>query len=567
MPVEVRIESLRFANGASILAPKSGTLVVVGPNSSGKSSLLREIYARCFNPPPIKPHMVLDDIVAKKSGTVEDVIRWFQENVSPETFISSQHELGFKGSSGEISVSGLRAAWGDSDRIGYVAQFFVASHWAEERLRLLQEASLHDLIYEQPTDPMQYLYSNTRVEAKLARWVRAAFGIDITLNRYGASIGLRIGKLSRDLPPPPPPRDILREYAEMRSISTEGDGVKAFIGLLLQVMHTSKKVTIIDEPEAFLHPPQARRLGRLLGESAPVDGQLIVATHSRHFLQGVLEYTGRPVQIVRLKKEAETFVPATVLPVRIKQTWADPLLRYSDLLDGLFHDGVILCEGDGDCRFYQAVMDACVKDDPGGLDLMFTHVGGKSRLGKAARQLHDFHVRSAIIADLDLLNDASVLRSTIEGAGGRWENFNEDFQLVSAAVQAMGPSILTVDAARAQISTLLSKLPGKAPVSTGVAEAIKAAVAFRSPWQQIKLGGLSVLPYARSAADRLLRELETIGIFLVPVGELERWIPLDVKKQSWVVEVLEKSHYATPPAQLVDFLRRIVSYFADDKLR
>jgi predicted ATPase len=37
-------------------------------------------------------------------------------------------------------------------------------------------------------------------------------------------------------------------------------------------------VTLIDEPEAFLHPPQARRLAQNLVDKTRKDGQLVVAT-------------------------------------------------------------------------------------------------------------------------------------------------------------------------------------------------------------------------------------------------------------------------------------------------
>ncbi|MEU4791294.1 AAA family ATPase [Micromonospora tulbaghiae] len=561
MPVEVSIEALRFADGSNIPVPPDGALVVVGPNSSGKSSLLREIGALLVNP-PAQNQFILNDIDLKKDGLAEDAVEWFRQNVSGETFLRNQSELGFKNSSGEVSVSGVQAQWPYSQRLAGLAQFFVAHQYAESRLQLLQESSLHDQLNDLPGDPIQFLYCYPELEEKLRGWVKEAFGLEVSLNRYGMSMGLRIGKLSRELPPPPPPREILQEYASMRSITTEGDGVRAFVGLLLHIMLTPTKITIIDEPEAFLHPPQARRLGQLLLQSAPAGSQLVIATHSRDFLQGILEAKDRPVKIVRLEKRSGAFIPSTVEPGRIQQTWADPLMRYSDLLSGLFHEGAVVCEGDADCRFYQAVMDTGIRGASGSRDLLFTHVGGKARLGKAMRQLRDFHVKSATVADFDILNDVKVLKSAVEGAGGDWTHFEADFKSISSAIDGMGMTIPTVDSIRSTISAILSGLSGKAPLPNKAAEGIRSSVGFKSPWQQIKLGGIAALPSpAAVAAKRLLTNLGDIGIFVVPVGELERWIPLEVGKQGWLVEVLEDGHYLTPPPALVDFLRRISSYF------
>ncbi|MEV0989569.1 hypothetical protein [Streptomyces sp. NPDC049949] len=39
-----------------------------------------------------------------------------------------------------------------------------------------------------------------------------------------------------------------------------------------------------------------------------------------------------------------------------------PSLRYSNIISGLFHDGVVLCESEGDCQFYAASFD--VTKDP-----------------------------------------------------------------------------------------------------------------------------------------------------------------------------------------------------------
>jgi len=55
---------------------------------------------------------------------------------------------------------------------------------------------------------------------------------------------------------------------------------------LFEIVVSERDITLLDEPEAFLHPPQMRRLSETL--SSEVKGQLIVATHSSDILRGFL---------------------------------------------------------------------------------------------------------------------------------------------------------------------------------------------------------------------------------------------------------------------------------------
>ena len=72
----------------------------------------------------------------------------------------------------------------------------------------------------------------------------------------------------------------------------------------------------------------------------------------------------------------------------IKSIWEDPILRYSNILSGLFHDKVVVCEADTDCLFYQSVLNALHDELEDNIpDILFTHCGGKQRLKVVIRAL------------------------------------------------------------------------------------------------------------------------------------------------------------------------------------
>lgn len=95
---------------------------------------------------------------------------------------------------------------------------------------------------------------------------------------------------------------------------------------------------LIDEPEAFVRPPPARQLGRILVKDKPEDQQLWLSTHSGDLVRGLLEIPDASVRVLRLRRRDDVNVVAELSSSDVKTLWDDPLLRYSNILDGLFHE-------------------------------------------------------------------------------------------------------------------------------------------------------------------------------------------------------------------------------------
>jgi ABC-type multidrug transport system ATPase subunit len=72
----------------------------------------------------------------------------------------------------------------------------------------------------------------------------------------------------------------IRFFSNATPIAEMSDGVKAYSGILAAVLSTDLKLILIDEPDAFLHPPLARRLGSTLTTLASErDGNVLASTH------------------------------------------------------------------------------------------------------------------------------------------------------------------------------------------------------------------------------------------------------------------------------------------------
>jgi hypothetical protein len=134
------------------------------------------------------------------------------------------------------------------------------------------------------THPIHYLYSDQEIENRVSADVSVAFGEDLVVHRAaGREIPLFVGTAPEpELAPGQrlPSRGYWEKIEALRPLQTEGDGIRSFVGVLLEATVADYSVVLIDEPEAFLHPPQARLLARMLVQKKSQHRQLFIATHS-----------------------------------------------------------------------------------------------------------------------------------------------------------------------------------------------------------------------------------------------------------------------------------------------
>jgi hypothetical protein len=171
----------------------------------------------------------------------------------------------------------------------------------------------------------------------------------------------------------------------------------------------------------------------------------------------------------------------------IKSFWNDPILRYSNILSGLFHSKVVICESDADCRFYQAIMnakyDGANEISP---DILFTHCGGKQRLKTVIGALSSLDVKVLAVSDIDILNDRTIMKDVTDSLGIDWTAIEPDWIKVNEYVNRQRPQlnkndvINEITAIFASIPTTDTNLPQTA------ADGINKAVKKSSAWSKIK---------------------------------------------------------------------------------
>jgi hypothetical protein len=264
----------------------------------------------------------------------------------------------------------------------------------------------------------------------------------------------------------------------------------------------------------------------------------------------VLDAESQDVKVIRIRRNGDTNSVRLLSNDRIKELWGDPLLRYSNILDGLFHESVVVCEADADCRFYAAVLDAALASksyDVKRPDLMFTHCGGKARLSVVIRALREVDVPVRAIADFDVLSEEEPLKSIAESLGIAWAEIQTDWRTVKTAVDSKKPDLNTDDVKK-EIIDLLNSI--STPIFPPKAKTdIQTILKRSSPWAHAKDVGKAYVPSGdpTKACERLLGKLRAGGLFVVEVGELEGYARSEGGHgPKWVNSVLTRE-LATDP--------------------
>lgn len=557
----INIATLEFSDGSSLSFSPEDIVLVVGPNNAGKSATLRAIRDKLAQPASVSP--VLRALTVARTGTSEEFLGWVESWA--KRLPDNPQDPVFSAVGNNAHRSQISAYWQRGERgLGPIARWVCHFLSADERLSICNPPGHISLTRQAPSHPIHYMQRDDALELSLSTKFRRAFAADLVVHRNaGSEVPLHVG----ERPALQPGEDrVSLSYNErlelLPQLQTQGDGMRSFAGVLLATSVGKESIMLIDEPEAFLHPPQAKLLGSFLVEGGGHGRQMFIATHSADILRGVLDANSPAVKVVRIRREGNANAVRLLDNKRIGELWGDPLLRHSNILDGLFHEMTVVCESDADCRFYSAVIDALYSGtDLRKPDILFTHCGGKARLPVVIRALREVDVPVRAVADFDMLSDEHPFRAVVEALGAEWAAIESDWRIVKAAVDSKRPDLNTSDVKR-EVNELLDAV--KADIlPEKVRSDMRIVLRKSNAWSVAKLVGKTFVPSGdpMRACERLLAQLKAAGLHIVPVGELEGFCrTVDGHGPKWVNGVFTRDLASDPeliPAR--DFSRDLLS--------
>ena len=516
------ISNFKFKFGrAPGLSPETITAtpvtVFVGPNNSGKSKVLSEIEQYCRSGSKDASAVILDDLAF--SGLAADkalqAVEHIKQAPNQGEALNIDHIIvGSKYGRRQVPFNSLtHFVQNPNSNLGAFCQWFLQHSTlildGRNRINLVNQQGAGDL-QQAPQSSFQVLFRDDKKRHEVRRIVNEAFGTHFVIDP--TSLGqLRI-RLSQRAPSTDlEERGIHAEAVQFHSnaqlIDLASDGVKAFTGIVTEVIAGDPRVLLIDEPEAFLHPSLASKLGYEVSRAAlSAEKRVLVSTHSPTFVMGCIQ-SGAPVNIVRLTYRAGT-ATARVLPSdEILELMRNPLLRSTGVLSGLFYEFVVVTESDADRAFYQEINERLLRFKPewGIPNCLFINAQNKQTVQTILRPLRKLGIPAAGIVDVDVLKDG----------GTTWT------KLLSGAN--------VPDIAHGSLATMRA--------------AVKQAM--EATGRDMKRdGGVAILnPPEQEAANNLLSQLGDYGVFVIPGGELESWLKqlgASGHGPSWLISIFEK---------------------------
>jgi len=285
--------SLKFTELASPLqVPAQGVTIFVGPNNAGKSLVLRELEQDISTHASVATKIVSDfEIIwlsdEQLNKDIENLTKKAPLGTSPDNVYVGRFNASGNLDATNVPHQALREFMKDHREKRWLTsqflRFFLIRLDGRTRFDLTNDRPRGDLL-GRAQNMLMHLFQDKEARKRVRDIVFDAFGLYFTIEQLSA-IDLRI-RLSQTAPD----NDEQNWNEEARTfhgkavqIKDSSDGVQAFVGILCAVLSGDYRAILIDEPEAFLHPPLARKLGYELTSKLKAGGTLMASTHIPRF--------------------------------------------------------------------------------------------------------------------------------------------------------------------------------------------------------------------------------------------------------------------------------------------
>lgn len=527
-----KIKEIELNNGEKLSIAANDIVIIVGPNNAGKSQILKDIHTLLVE----DNKGVVVKSITYEAGNREELINDIKENSTFEngTYLG----YGYSIMSSSLDINSTRFSRGLRD---YLVSFLKTEH----RLGIVEPPSAIDK-EERKTHPIHYVVYNKEYQSSLSEYFVKAFGVDI-FPRYTSKkkVPLLLGKVPKIEEPGTAP-EIMDKFdklfEECDRVELQGDGIRSFTGIILNLILKNYGIYLVDEPESFLHAPQAKIMGNVIANLLGDDRQAIISTHSEEIIKGLLEKGSERVKIIRVTRNGNNNSIALLDNDKVKELWKDNFLRQSNVLASLFHKNVVLSESDSDTRFYSMVLEHIKGKNKRSSETLFLFCSGKERLNSVVQSLRKLTVDFRCVTDIDVLNNPNTIQQLYESCGGVWsEDIQKKYNIFSSSL-TNGKDKTSKEDFIANVKNELKKIDGDTLRNKDIKELLKNLL-LPNKWDNLKQFGYNAIPAGdgQTAFDELINSFISYNLFIVKEGELECFIrTVGGHGPKWVDNVLAK---------------------------
>lgn len=534
----VVIKEITFNDENKITFSKDDIVLLVGANNVGKSRTLKDLREDLNE--SSKTKLLVKDVKYETTNfTAERLREYFERNITKSSYGGYNVFLDDNDSFTFSDHNFINIAY---EKIFYKAMFSFLS--TENRLGLTKPIKFNFEIDKQNLKIMEKLDTDSESINKLNKAIDLGFQKSIEIDedyfdgnmvkKYKIGESNEIASIIESNK-----RDSLNKLKQFEDLHNQGDGIRNAVAILASLIVNEHSLFLIDEPETFLHPPQAKILGKNLVKLS-IGKQLFISTHNIDFIRGILEEDSSRVKIIKIDRHDNNNSFNLVDNGSITKISSDKNLKFTNILNGLFYQQVVLCENESDCKFYSAILEH--EDITIYQNTLFCAVGGKEQFKKIVPLLKELNIEYKIIADIDLINNIDSLKQLLNSAipdcykeiAEQHREFLEKFQ------NEMDSQVKTQEEIKLKIGKLFTK---DKYISSNTVEQIKSLLRDVSSLKLLKTGGKNIIPQGNCVKlfNKINKFLKVNNIFILECGEIERFVrDVSGHGNNWVEKVFTK---------------------------
>ncbi len=552
----------------------------VGPNNSGKTETLRDILRLAANFDPLtidrssqdgpRP-IVLSDLNFVPKLSIERMTHGLKvvdpnssegavvQGIGPDLKTPQRRAI-----SRELQnilyrpVMNAKSVWMSS--LGDLMKLRMSYVGSDDRRRLVAP-TLAASPLQGPENLLQILhYADANLHQGLADAFAAAFGgLRVKLDdSERINLALRV---AREFPSAlADPIENVRQQQRLRSLDEEGDAYQSFVAIVLSMLLSQGRVILIDQPEAYLQPQQARYLGRWIAANASgLACQVFVATRDVAFLKGLTE--GAPgTTIIRTSRKDDTTSFYSIPQDATRALSRFPIFATQDALRLLFCDGVVVAAGADDRLVYETVAERL----PTSNNIGFLHAVDVRNVGLVTKVLRQCALPVCSVVELDVLQNEKELSDLIQAASGSpapqpWLATRE--RLANHVEGWFDEKAIAASAN--EVESFLDQIKGGGTLPTRSQPQL-TDVGGSQNWAKLRYEQLEWLPRElRMWVEELLEDLKRLGVFVSPRGRLEGWIESGSQdRRVWVNQAIQVLHQGQCPTELQTFVTDLIAHLS-----
>ncbi len=354
--------------------------------------------------------------------------------------------------------------------------------------------------------------------------------------------------------------EAVRQFEAMTALEDQGDGVKSFASVVLSMLLGQGRVILLDHPDAFLHPQQARQLGEWIAtNAAKLSCQVFVSTRDPAFIAG-LHQGKNDIGLVTLARTDASTSFRSISAEASQRLVQFPLLANQQAINALFCESAVVIPENDDQVIYEMV----ARQELGATRVRFYHAHGGANVTFVAQALRQAHVPVCVVTELDVFQDADAFCELVEAVTGAaplppWLATRE--RLASHLEGWYDEEKLSKSTD--ELESFLDQLKDGVEAEEAAKLQTERDEHFIK-WQHFKRARLGELPHdLRIWVEELIDELKRKGIFISTQGRLQQWIAGDAspsERANWFTNAIEMVDQGKCPADLRAFVADLVAF-------